>query len=122
MDAAAGRPGACAASRVFPASCLPSLPPSPPLHTPPFHHHHPRYLFKLAEAMRSMAVQDDELYQLEATVRARLKLLQANAAVVMGAVAASPGAAPRPPAAAAETGDEEEEEEGGEEAAGGGDA
>ncbi|KAL4448039.1 hypothetical protein ABPG75_005258 [Micractinium tetrahymenae] len=38
------------------------------------------YLFRLAEAMRSMSVVDEELFQLEAKVRARMQLLEAGSA------------------------------------------
>lgn len=39
-----------------------------------------RYLFRLADAMRGMSVVDEELYVLEANVRARLQLLEAGSA------------------------------------------
>lgn len=38
------------------------------------------YLFRLADAMRSMSVVDEELFQLEAKVRARMRLLEASGA------------------------------------------
>ena len=49
----------------------------------------PRYLFRLADAMRGMSVPDEELFELEAAVRARMQALEGGAQLADTAAAAA---------------------------------